>query len=83
MCIRDSMKDARDNMEKLVPLRRQVLGEDHEDTLASISNLSILRMMAGETEGAVALQRQLLELQTRRLGSEHPMTCLLYTSRCV
>lgn len=68
------LQDARDNMEKLVPLRRKILGDDHEDTLVSLGNLSILRMVAGEKEGAVALQRQLVQLQTRRLGSEHPVT---------
>src|SRR3546814_4510627 len=33
-----------------------------------------MRIMTGDSEGALSLQRQLVETQTRRLGAEHPTT---------
>src|SRR3546814_10233748 len=64
----------REHMEKVVPIRREVLGADHEDTLSSLHNLAVMRIMTGDSEGALSLQRQLVETQTRRLGAEHPTT---------
>src|SRR3546814_12836803 len=64
----------REHMEKLVPMRREVLGADHEDTLSSLHNLAVMRIMTGDSEGALSLQRQLVATQTRRLGAEHPTT---------
>src|SRR3546814_14811251 len=65
-------KLGREHMEHLVPMRREVLGADHEDTLGSLPNLAVMRIMTGDSEGALSLQRQLVETQTRRLGAEHP-----------
>src|SRR3546814_5708962 len=55
-------------------MRREVLGADPEDTLGSLHNLAVMRIMTGDSEGALSLQRQLEETQTRRLGAEHPQT---------
>src|SRR3546814_4416344 len=53
-------KLGREHMEHLVPMRREVLGADHEDTLGSLHNLAVMRIMTGDSEGALSLQRQLV-----------------------
>ena len=67
-------KIGRDLLERLVPMRTQVLGADHLDTLGSLHNLAVMRIMTGDANGAVALQQGLVRMQTRRLGAEHPTT---------
>ncbi|HVI26480.1 MAG TPA: serine/threonine-protein kinase [Xanthomonadaceae bacterium] len=69
-------KAGRALLERLVPLRSQVLGTEHEDTLAAIHNLAVMRILTGDAEQAVASQRELVAIQTRRLGAEHPTTLL-------
>ena len=68
------MAEARANMEKLLPLRVAAQGAEHKDTLAATSNLAVMRMLTGEKEGAVKLQRELVATQIRRLGNDHPLT---------
>jgi non-specific serine/threonine protein kinase/serine/threonine-protein kinase len=67
-------KLGRQYLERIVPVRIAVLGADDPDTLSSLHNLAIMRMMTGDKDGGIALQRRLLAIQTRRLGAEHPQT---------
>src|SRR3546814_16257940 len=55
-------------------ISRKVLSAYQENTRGSLRNLAFMRIMTGDSEGALSLQRQLVETQTRRLGSEHPQT---------
>src|SRR5690606_39989478 len=64
----------RDYLERMVPIRREVLGDNDAKTLESLHNLAVMRVMTGDKPGALAMQRQLVETQTRRLGAEHPKT---------
>ena len=66
--------EARTLLEQVVPLRIEVDGLEHGDTLASMGALATMRAMQSEYEPAVAMQRTLAEAMTRRLGLEHPDT---------
>src|SRR5690606_5962759 len=60
--------------EEELAIRRRLLGDDHADTVASMSALAIALAMHGQSHDAVELQRQVVAVQERRLGSEHPDT---------
>ena len=55
---------------------RRVLGEEHPDTLISLSNLAATLWAQGDLDGARELQEQALELSRRVLGDEHPDTLI-------
>jgi hypothetical protein len=57
-------------------LRKKVLGPEHPDTLASMSNLALLLGRQGKYEDAEAMNRQTLALRKKVLGPEHPDTLL-------
>jgi non-specific serine/threonine protein kinase/serine/threonine-protein kinase len=67
------LDEARTNMEKVVRLRTEVLGPDHDETLSAMGNLAVLRIMGGEKQAAVEMQQQLTTTYIRKLGSEHPV----------
>jgi tetratricopeptide (TPR) repeat protein/tRNA A-37 threonylcarbamoyl transferase component Bud32 len=54
--------------------RRQVLGEQHPDTLTSISTMGSLLLSHGKVTEAESLFREALEKRRRLLGEEHPDT---------
>jgi len=51
-----------------------VLGDDHPDTLGSMTNLAALHVDQGRYDDAEPLLSEALEIQTRVLGSDHPVT---------
>jgi tetratricopeptide (TPR) repeat protein len=53
---------------------RRVLGDDHPNTLTSMSNLAETLRALGEAAGARNLQQQVLDISLRVLGPEHPDT---------
>ncbi|MEM7262272.1 MAG: tetratricopeptide repeat protein, partial [Planctomycetota bacterium] len=53
-------------------LRREHLGEDHDDTLRSWSNLSVFLRSRGKHTEAVAIQRRILERREAKFGPGHP-----------
>jgi tetratricopeptide (TPR) repeat protein len=53
---------------------KKVLGPEHLDTLASISNLALTYCNQGRWEEAETLEVQVLETIKRVLGAEHPNT---------
>ena len=55
-------------------LREKVLGKEHPDTLASITNLALSLGQQGKFVEAEALGRQTLQLKEKVLGKEHPDT---------
>ncbi|MCA9469990.1 MAG: tetratricopeptide repeat protein, partial [Nitrospira sp.] len=59
-----------------VSYARTHLGEEHPDTLTSMSNLASTLSHQGDYAGAVALQRTVLERRQRILGEEHPDTSI-------
>lgn len=59
---------------RTVEIRRQILGPDHPDTLAALSNLGRALYFNGHTDQAEKAIRDALAGQTRVLGPEHPDT---------
>ncbi len=55
-------------LDRLVP----ALGQDHKYVRATMGNLAVLRINAGNPEGAVTLLRQLVESGERLNGKDHP-----------
>ena len=65
---------------RCVDLRREVLGEDHPETIDSLSDLAGGLQELGDFEAAEAMQRQAFEASTRVLGAEHldTLNCLTH-----
>ena len=55
-------------------LRRQALGGEHPDTLASMNNLALALSKAGKRIEAAEMHRATLLVQRRVLGEDHPHT---------
>ncbi|KAK4119363.1 TPR-like protein [Parathielavia appendiculata] len=55
-------------------LRREVLGEEHPSTLASMADLASTYWKQGRWKEAESLQVQVMEARKRVLGEEHPYT---------
>lgn len=53
---------------------RRLLGEEHPETLDSISNLGVLLVRHGKLEEAEPHLRQVLELRQRLMGEDHEQT---------
>jgi CHAT domain-containing protein/tetratricopeptide (TPR) repeat protein len=55
-------------------IRREVLGPEHPDTVASLSDLAVYFATAGEFAKSLPLRQQALEIRRKVLGPEHPDT---------
>ncbi len=62
--------------ESALATRRRVLGEEHPDTLTSISEMGILLQGQGKLAEAEPYYREALEKRRRVLGDEHPDTLI-------
>jgi serine/threonine protein kinase/Tfp pilus assembly protein PilF len=60
--------------QRALALRREVLGDDHADTLTSINNMGALLQQMGKLEEALPYHREALEARRRVLGDDHPDT---------
>jgi hypothetical protein len=54
--------------------RRRVLGDDHPDTLLSMSNLAVVLAVMGDLTAARELQEETVSAYRRVLGDHHPDT---------
>lgn len=70
--VRSDLQGARQLLEQTLAARRQVLGDDHPDTLTSMSNLAATRQTLGDLQGARELYEQALAGRRRMLGDKHP-----------
>jgi serine/threonine-protein kinase len=68
------MPQARANMERAVAVRREVLGPDAPETMASTRELAELRRATDDVAGAALLVAELLPRQRALLGPRHPDT---------
>jgi serine/threonine protein kinase len=66
--------DAYPLQESALATRRRTLGEEHPDTLVSISNMGVLLRSQGRLAEAEPFYREALEKRRRTLGEEHPQT---------
>jgi tetratricopeptide (TPR) repeat protein len=62
---------AQPQLERALEIRQQVLGEEHGETLDSMSNLAELYRLQGQLAKAEALNVKVLELSRRVLGEMH------------
>jgi tetratricopeptide (TPR) repeat protein len=60
--------------EKMLEVRKRILGEEHPDTLTSMSNLGSTFWAQGDHAGARRLHEKVFEVRKRMLGKEHPDT---------
>ncbi len=67
-------KEAEPHLARALELQRDVLGEDHPDTLESMHNLGIAVHMLDRLDEAEQLYLQALESRKKVLGEEHPHT---------
>jgi non-specific serine/threonine protein kinase/serine/threonine-protein kinase len=67
---------ARAELMRAVELRRRALGEDHPDTLASLTNLALVHDLAGESAEAEREHRAILATRRRTLGDDHRETLI-------
>ena len=65
---------ANPHLEKAYALRRELLGDEHPDTLTSLHDLARLRWRQDRVDEAITTSRQALEKRRRVLGPEHPDT---------
>jgi serine/threonine protein kinase len=61
-------------LQRVVAVRRRVLGPEHRDTLAAMSNLSTAFHDAGQSEDARRTREEVLKATKEKLGPEHPDT---------
>ncbi len=65
---------ARALQEKVLEVRRRVLGKEHPDTLISMANLAYTLLQMGEHLPALQLMQTVAEGRARVLGPGHPDT---------
>jgi hypothetical protein len=60
--------------ERVLEVRTRLQGEEHPDTLTSMSYRAVTMWAQGDHAGARRLQERVLEVRTRLQGEEHPDT---------
>ena len=68
------MRKVEEMHREALEVQRRVLGLEHQDTLASMSNLANVLQEQGQWQEAEQMYREVLEVQRRVLGLEHPNT---------
>jgi tetratricopeptide (TPR) repeat protein len=71
---RGQYRQAHTLIEQTLAGRREVLGNDHPDTLQSLNNLALTRRSVGDLQGALQIHEQALAGRRRVLGDDHPDT---------
>jgi tetratricopeptide (TPR) repeat protein len=66
--------DAERQMDRVLELRRRVLGEEHPDTLSSMNSMALLYLYEGKYALAEPVFAKVVDLQRRVLGEGHPDT---------
>lgn len=62
--------------ERILEIRREVYGDEHDQTLDSLSSLGYLYQQLARHDEVVEVLEPVLEVRTRRLGAEHESTLL-------
>ncbi|KAK3363512.1 hypothetical protein B0T25DRAFT_436789, partial [Lasiosphaeria hispida] len=61
---------------QVMEMRKKVLGDEHPDTMGSMSNLALTYQSQGRWKEAETLQVQVMEMRKKVLGDEHPDTMM-------
>jgi len=72
--------EAQPLLEKVLAIRRKVLGEEHPDTATSYNNLSLSLNPQRKYAAAEAGYKKALDIYRKTLGEEHPSTATSYTN---
>jgi tetratricopeptide (TPR) repeat protein len=67
-------REAEELFVKVMEMRKSALGDEHPETLTTMSNLALALDNQGKYEAAEAMNRQTLSLKETMLGREHPST---------
>jgi tetratricopeptide (TPR) repeat protein len=67
-------KEAEAMYRQVLEAREKVLGQEHPDTLTSVSQLGLALGQLGKWEEAEAMHQRALEVREKVLGEEHPDT---------
>ena len=70
----EKLDEAEATLNEVLDLRRQVLGPEHIDTLATLGELAAVYQLQGRYDEAEHLRLQTLDVNRRVLGGEHPET---------
>jgi eukaryotic-like serine/threonine-protein kinase len=65
---------AQQQLERVLELRRKVLGDENPDTLSTINDLAVLYLRQGRFAESESLQAKVVEARRRLLGEENPVT---------
>jgi hypothetical protein len=65
---------------RAVVIGERVLGNEHQDTLASMTTLGVLLARKGDTAGGEQVLRRVLQTHERVTGPEHPSTLICVTN---
>ncbi|KAH8822492.1 hypothetical protein DL96DRAFT_1684203 [Flagelloscypha sp. PMI_526] len=60
--------------QEVLELKKQVLGNEHPDTLMIMSNLAVVQSNLGQHRDSLKLNEEVLEVRKRLLRNEHPGT---------
>jgi tetratricopeptide (TPR) repeat protein len=71
---RGDFAEARELEQKTVDALRDLVGEDHPDTLAAMNNLGLTLYHNGELREALQIQERAAKASARSLGETHPST---------
>ena len=74
-----SITEAVDLSKTAMKVRKRILGQEHEETLNSMSIVGLAYSLGGQWKEAKELNMQVMETRKRMLGEEHPDTL---TSMC-
>ncbi|USP74363.1 hypothetical protein yc1106_01637 [Curvularia clavata] len=67
-------KEAEELLVQVMEMRNKVLGEEHLDTLTSMSNLASNYRYKDRWDDAEKLEIQVMEIRKAKLGADHPNT---------
>ncbi|MEM8997615.1 MAG: tetratricopeptide repeat protein, partial [Acidobacteriota bacterium] len=72
----ENLDSASELLAEALHIRRQSLGDRHEDTAQTLNNLAVVRVRQGATQEAADLMRRALAITEENLGPEHPDSML-------
>jgi tetratricopeptide (TPR) repeat protein len=75
-------REARPLFEKVLAVRRKLLGEEHPDTASGYNNLAYILNVQGKYAEAAQTYRKALDIYRKALGEEHPDMALSYHNLC-
>jgi serine/threonine-protein kinase len=80
---RDDFAAARHRFAEALALRREVLGDDHPDTVQARSNLASTLFRLGQYDRAEAVYQEIVAIRRHLLGPDHPVLARTLSSLAV